>query len=119
MALFHRCFLDREPAEKALPCGERADRRAARPADRAVIADAACSATYRRQAVMSLVQSIRLSIRAKVLLLALGLALPPLLIVSMLGLSSLNAARDAAMQTSIGALRQQAEENLAKRAADK
>jgi two-component system sensor histidine kinase/response regulator len=68
---------------------------------------------------MSLVQSIRLSIRAKVLLLALGLALPPLLIVSMLGLSSLNAARDAAMQTSIGALRQQAEENLAKRAADK
>ena len=68
---------------------------------------------------MALVRSIRLSIRAKVLLLALGLALTPLLIVSLLGLSSLNTARDTAMQTSIDALRAQAEANLAKRAADK
>jgi two-component system sensor histidine kinase/response regulator len=68
---------------------------------------------------MSLVQSIRISIRTKVLLLALGLALPPLIAVSLLGLSSLNTARDAAMRTSTDALRAQAEANLAKRAADK
>ena len=68
---------------------------------------------------MSLVQSIRLTIRAKVLLLALGLALPPLIVVSMLGLSSLDSARDTAMRTSVNALRAQAEANLAKRAADK
>src|SRR5689334_6337476 len=68
---------------------------------------------------MRFVQSIRLSIRAKVLLLALGLALTPLIIVSLLGLSSLNTARDTAMQTSISALHAQAEANLAKRAADK
>lgn len=68
---------------------------------------------------MSLFRSIRLSIRTKVLLLALGLALTPLLIVSMLGLSSLDAARDTATNTSIDALRSQAEANLAKRAADK
>jgi len=68
---------------------------------------------------MAFFQSIRLSIRAKVLLLALGLALTPLIIVSVLGLSSLNTARDTAMQTSISALRAQAEANLAKRAADK
>jgi two-component system sensor histidine kinase/response regulator len=68
---------------------------------------------------MAFVQSIRLSIRAKVLLLALGLALTPLIIVSLLGLSSLNTARETAKQTSIDALRAQAEANLAKRAADK
>ena len=44
---------------------------------------------------MPFVRAIRLSIRAKVLLLALGLALPPLIIVSVLGLSSLDRARDA------------------------
>src|SRR5215217_101085 len=69
--------------------------------------------------IMAFVRSIRLNIRVKILLLALGLALTPLLIVSLLGLSSLNTARDTAMQTSIGALRSQAEANLAKRAADK
>ena len=68
---------------------------------------------------MSLFRSIRLSIRTKVLLLALGLALSPLLVVSVLGLSSLNTARDTAVDTSIAALRRQAEANLAKRAADK
>jgi two-component system sensor histidine kinase/response regulator len=68
---------------------------------------------------MPLVRAIRLSIRAKVLLLALGLALPPLITVSLLGLSSLNRARDDAVQISTTALQSQAETNLAKRAADK
>jgi two-component system sensor histidine kinase/response regulator len=68
---------------------------------------------------MPFVRAIRLSIRAKVLLLALGLALPPLITVSVLGLSSLNRARDDAKQISTAALQSQAETNLAKRAADK
>src|SRR5438128_10027917 len=68
---------------------------------------------------MPFVRAIRLSIRAKVLLLALGLALPPLIVVSLLGLSSLNSARNTAMQISTDALRAQAEANLEKRAADK
>jgi two-component system sensor histidine kinase/response regulator len=68
---------------------------------------------------MPFVRAIRLSIRAKVLLLALGLALPPLITVSLLGLSSLNRARDDAVQISTAALQHQAETNLAKRAADK
>jgi two-component system sensor histidine kinase/response regulator len=68
---------------------------------------------------MPFVRAIRLSIRAKVLLLALGLALPPLIVVSLLGLSSLNSARNTAMQISTNALRAQAEANLEKRAADK
>ena len=68
---------------------------------------------------MSIFRTIRLSIRTKVLLLALGLALTPLIIVSLLGLSSLDTARDTAMRSSIDALRAQAEANLAKRAADK
>src|SRR4051812_25119459 len=68
---------------------------------------------------MPFVRAIRLSIRAKVLLLALGLALPPLIVVSLLGLSSLNSARNTAMEISSNALRTQAEENLAKRAVDK
>ena len=68
---------------------------------------------------MSIFRTIRLSIRTKVLLLALGLALTPLIIVSLLGLSSLDSARDTAMRSSIDALRAQAEANLAKRAADK
>src|SRR5262245_1925904 len=68
---------------------------------------------------MPFVHAIRLSIRAKVLLLALGLALPPLIVVSLLGLSSLNSARDTAMRIGTGALRTQAEANLEKRAVDK
>jgi two-component system, sensor histidine kinase and response regulator len=51
--------------------------------------------------------------------LALGLALPPLLILSLLALNSLDLARTSAVQSSTAALRQQAEENLRKRAADK
>ena len=68
---------------------------------------------------MPFARAIRLSIRAKVLLLALGLALPPLIVVSLLGLSGLNSARDTAMQIGNDALRAQAEANLEKRAADK
>src|SRR4051812_32413279 len=68
---------------------------------------------------MPFVQAVRLSIRAKVLLLALGLALPPLIAVSLLGLSSLNSARDTAMQIGGDALRAQAVANLGKRAVDK
>ncbi|MFL5803064.1 MAG: cache domain-containing protein [Roseiflexaceae bacterium] len=68
---------------------------------------------------MPFVRAIRLSIRAKVLLLALGLALPPLITVSVLGLSSLDQARATAEDISTTALQAQAETNLAKRAADK
>ncbi|HET9224385.1 MAG TPA: cache domain-containing protein, partial [Roseiflexaceae bacterium] len=68
---------------------------------------------------MPFVRAIRLSIRAKVLLLALGLALPPLITVSLLGLSSLNRAREDAEQISKAALQRQAETNLGKRATDK
>ncbi|HEX5692203.1 MAG TPA: cache domain-containing protein, partial [Roseiflexaceae bacterium] len=68
---------------------------------------------------MPFFRAIRLSIRAKVLLLALGLALPPLIAVSLLGLSNLNLARQAAEEISTTALRDQAEDNLARRAADK
>src|SRR5215470_5864430 len=68
---------------------------------------------------MPFVRAIRLSIRAKVLLLALGLALPPLITVSVLGLSSLDQARATAEDISTTALQVQAETNLAKRAADK
>ncbi|MEO7913498.1 MAG: cache domain-containing protein [Roseiflexaceae bacterium] len=68
---------------------------------------------------MPFARTIRLSIRAKVLLLALGLALPPLIVVSLLGLSSLNSVRDTAMQIGNDALRTQAVTNLEKRAGDK
>nr|PZN35455.1 MAG: histidine kinase [Chloroflexota bacterium] len=61
----------------------------------------------------------RINVRAKVLLLMLGLALPPLLIISFLGLSALDRARDTAVQVGTSALQSQAEANLAKRAADK
>ncbi|MEN9937187.1 MAG: hypothetical protein RLZZ387_3766 [Chloroflexota bacterium] len=64
-------------------------------------------------------RKLRLSVRAKILLLTLGLALPPLVIVSFLGLSGLDRARDTAVQVGTAALRDQAEANLAKRAADK
>src|SRR5258705_11354027 len=72
-----------------------------------------------RRPCMPFVRAIRLTIRAKVLLLALGLALPPLIVASLLGLSSLDSARDTAMQIGSDALRAQAEANLEKRAADK
>ncbi len=68
---------------------------------------------------MPFVRAIRLSIRAKVLLLALGLALTPLVIVSLLGLTSLDTARETAKQVSTDALREQAVSNLKERAADK
>ncbi len=68
---------------------------------------------------MSTARTIRLSIRAKVLILALGLALPPLILVSFLSLSTLNQARDTAVQVGIGALRSEAEAHLAKHASDK
>ena len=68
---------------------------------------------------MPFLRAIRLSIRVKVLVLALGLALPPLVVVSLLGLASLNTARDTATQIVTDALRSQAEVTLAKRAADK
>lgn len=68
---------------------------------------------------MAALRDTRFSIRAKVLALALGLAWVPLLIVSLLGLSSLDQARDTATQSVTAALQIQAEANLAKRAADK
>jgi two-component system sensor histidine kinase/response regulator len=61
----------------------------------------------------------RLNIRAKVLILALVLAWPPLVIVSMLGLSSLNIAQESAVRSANDALLRQAENNFEKRAADK
>lgn len=63
--------------------------------------------------------AVRLSIRAKVLLLALTLALPPLIVVSALTLSSLERVRNTAVQAGKNALQTQAETNLVKRAADK
>ena len=68
---------------------------------------------------MSLARPFRLNIRAKVLLLALGLALPPLIIVSLMGLSGMDSAHDTAVQAGTSALRTQAESNLEKRANDK
>jgi two-component system, sensor histidine kinase and response regulator len=67
----------------------------------------------------SFIRALRVSIRAKVLLLALGLALPPLVVVGALGLSSLNTARDTTQSIVTDALRREAEVTLAKRAADK
>jgi two-component system sensor histidine kinase/response regulator len=68
---------------------------------------------------MPSVRTIRLSIRAKVLLLALGLALPPLIAVSLLGMSSLEQARQVAEEIGTDALRSQAEDNLARHVVDK
>ena len=62
---------------------------------------------------------IRFNLRAKLLVLALVLAWLPLLGVSWLGLSSLDRARETAVEAATGALRVQAESTLAKRAADK
>ncbi|MCU0490773.1 MAG: ATP-binding protein [Chloroflexaceae bacterium] len=61
----------------------------------------------------------RSSIRRKILLLALGLALPPLLLVGWLGFNSLDQARDTATEIGANALRDQAEANLLRRAQDK
>ncbi|MBC8161626.1 MAG: histidine kinase, partial [Roseiflexaceae bacterium] len=61
----------------------------------------------------------RMNLRAKLLVLALLLAWLPLVGVGWLGLSSLDLARSTAVETATGALRDQAESTLAKRAADK
>ncbi|MFN3372597.1 MAG: hypothetical protein ACK44M_03395, partial [Chloroflexus sp.] len=63
--------------------------------------------------------AIRSSIQLKILLLLLGLALPPLIIVGWLGLSSLNVARETAVVEGTNGLRQQATASLRQRAADK
>jgi two-component system sensor histidine kinase/response regulator len=68
---------------------------------------------------MSTKRAFRFSIRAKVVTLALGLALPPLIVLSLLGINSLDRARTTAVATGSTALRIQAEESLRKRAADK
>ena len=62
---------------------------------------------------------LRISIRARILMLTLVLALPPMIAVSILGLSALDRARDSAVQESMQALRDQAEITLQKRASDK
>jgi two-component system, sensor histidine kinase and response regulator len=64
-------------------------------------------------------QQSRFTIRAKLLAMALGLALPPLLVLSILGLNSLSLARNSAVQSGAAVLSSQAEESLRKRAADK
>jgi two-component system sensor histidine kinase/response regulator len=61
----------------------------------------------------------RITLRAKVLLLSLSIALPPLIIVCALALTSFDSARDTAVQVGASALREQAEAELALRAADK
>lgn len=66
-----------------------------------------------------MMNAIRSSIQLKILLLLLGLALPPLIIVGWLGLSSLNIARETAVVEGTNALRQQATASLRQRAADK
>src|SRR5690349_17843793 len=68
---------------------------------------------------MSTKRAFRFSIRAKVVTLALGLALPPLIVLSLLGINSLDRARTTAIATGSTALRIQAEESLRKRASDK
>ncbi|GIV92274.1 MAG: hypothetical protein KatS3mg056_0983 [Chloroflexus sp.] len=66
-----------------------------------------------------MMNAIRSSIQLKILLLLLGLALPPLIIVGWLGLSSLNIARETAVVEGTNALRQQATASLRQRATDK
>ncbi len=63
--------------------------------------------------------AIRSSIQLKILLLLLGLALPPLILIGWLGLSSLNIARETAVAEGANALRQQATASLLQRASDK
>lgn len=62
---------------------------------------------------------LRSSIRSKILLLALGLALPSLFGIGWLGLLNLARARDTAVAEGTTALRAQAEDTLAKRVTDK
>jgi two-component system sensor histidine kinase/response regulator len=62
---------------------------------------------------------MRSSIQQKILLLLLGLALPPLLLVGWLGLAGLQRARETARQEGTAALSRQAEIALALRAEDK
>ncbi len=62
---------------------------------------------------------MRTSIQQKILVLLLSLALPPLLLVGWLGVAGLDRARATAVDEGTTALRAQAEENLARRAADK
>ncbi len=61
----------------------------------------------------------RTSIQQKILLLLLGLALPPLLLVGWLGLTGLAAARHTAVREGTSALQQSAEQALLQRAQDK
>ncbi|PDW02431.1 histidine kinase [Candidatus Viridilinea mediisalina] len=63
--------------------------------------------------------SRRMSIQQKILALLLGLALPPLVLAGWLGLSALDRARETAVDTGASALRDQAEQVLLTRAADK
>ncbi|WP_298817660.1 sensor histidine kinase [Chloroflexus sp.] len=63
--------------------------------------------------------AIRSSIQLKILLLLLGLALPPLILIGWLGLSSLNIARETTVAEGTASLRQQATASLLQRASDK
>jgi two-component system sensor histidine kinase/response regulator len=63
--------------------------------------------------------SLRSSIHKKILLLMLGLALPPMLLVGWMGLMSLERARALVVAEGSEALRAQAEQTLEQRAADK
>ncbi len=60
-----------------------------------------------------------LSLRAKVLLLALSLALPPLVLASVQALNAFDRARVATVETSAAAMSAEAVESLARRASDK
>lgn len=64
-------------------------------------------------------QSFRLTIRSKMMLVALVLALAPLIFVSALSLSTLDRARGIAVQTASDALRKQTEEDLVRWMTDK
>jgi two-component system sensor histidine kinase/response regulator len=68
---------------------------------------------------MDLLFTLRSSIRRKMLLFTLGLALPPLLLIGWLGLSSLNRARDIALEEGAKTLRDQAVDTLERRVQDK
>jgi two-component system, sensor histidine kinase and response regulator len=60
-----------------------------------------------------------INIRTKIILMTLGLALPPLLLLGWLSLNSLRRASETAVSEGMQALQQQAESNLARRASDK
>jgi two-component system, sensor histidine kinase and response regulator len=61
----------------------------------------------------------RTSIQQKILVLLLGLALPPLVLAGWLGLAALDRARATAVEAGTAALRNQAEQSLLERAGDK